>query len=180
MRDVFNRALMVAAGVVASIATASPSLALESSDAAKVNLVTAPASRLADYTFRLDLPAALPGLSSGPPDLSRYATNEVDSEFVLFDGVSLTTGFNADVARLLDRSTPAANAYDGLFYSASALTSPYLSLSSGGTYVGLSAALADGLHLSFGRASSGAGPQSLSAHAQLWPWPGWAARVASL
>jgi hypothetical protein len=157
MRAVFNRALIVAAGVVASIATASPSLALESSDAAKVNLVTAPASRLADYTFRLDLPGALPGLSSGPPDLSRYATNEVDSEFVLFDGLSLTTGINADVARLLDRSTPAATAYDGLFLSASASTSPYLSLSSGGTYVGLSAALADGLHFSFGRASRAPG-----------------------
>ena len=155
MRNVFNRALIVAAGVVASIATAAPSLALESSDTAQVSVVTAPASRLADYTFRLDLPAALPGLSSGPPDLSRYAANEVDSTFILFDDISVTTGFNADVARLLDRSVPAA--YDGLFLSPSASSSPYLSLSSGGTYIGLTAALADGLHFSFGQAARASG-----------------------
>ena len=157
MRGLFNRALFVAAGVVASIATASPSLALESSAAVNVSVVTAPTAPLADYTFKLDLPAALPGLSSGPPDLSRLSTNEVESDLVLFDGISLTTGFNVDVARLLDRYAPTAGAYDGLFTSASALASPYASLSSGGTYIGVSAALADGLHLSFGQASSAPG-----------------------
>jgi hypothetical protein len=154
MRGLINHALLVIAGVVASIATAAPSLALESSGAANVSAITAPAARLADYTFRLDLPAVLPDLSSGPQDLSRYAANEVESDLVLFDGVSLVAGFNVDVARLLDRDAPGANAYDGLFTSASALDSPYASLSSGGAYVGASLALADGLHLSFGQASS--------------------------
>ncbi|MGC9952803.1 MAG: hypothetical protein ABSD21_00790 [Rhizomicrobium sp.] len=157
MRCLFNRALLVVAGVVASVATALPSLALESSAAANMGGITAPAARLADYTFRLDLPALLPGLSSGPQDLSRTATNEVESDFVLFDGVSLTTGFNVDVARLLDRYAPTAGAYDGLFYSAAALNSPYASLSSGGAYVGVSVTLADSLHLSFGQASSAPG-----------------------
>jgi hypothetical protein len=157
MRGLFNRALFVVAGVVASLATALPSLALESSATANVSGITAPASRLADYTFRLDLPALMPGTSSGPQDLSRYATNEVEGDFVLFDGVSLISGFNVDVARLLDRYAPTAGAYDGLFYSAAALNSPYASLSSGGAYIGVSLALADGLHLSFGQASSAPG-----------------------
>ena len=121
MRGLFNRALIVAAGVVASFATALPSLALESSGKANMSSITAPAARLADYTFRFDLPAFLPGLSSGPQDLSRYATTEVEGDFVLFDGVNLVSGFNVDVARLLDRYAPTAGAYDELFYSASAL-----------------------------------------------------------
>jgi hypothetical protein len=157
MRSLFNRALFTVAGVVASLATALPSLALESSGTANVSGITAPAARLADYTFRLDLPALMPGLSSGPQDLSRYATNEVESNFVLFDGVSLISGFNVDVARLLDRYAPTAGAYDGLFTSASALNSPYASLSSGGGYIGVSLALVDGLHLDFGQASSAPG-----------------------
>ena len=157
MRDRFNRALFAVAGVVASLATAMPSLALESSAAANPSAITAPAARLADYSFRLDLPALMPGLSSGPQDLSRYATNEVESNFVLFDGVSLVSGFNVDVTRLLERYAPTAGAYNGLFTSASALNSSYASLSSGGAYIGMSLALADGLHLSFGQASSAPG-----------------------
>jgi hypothetical protein len=157
MKGLLNRALFAVAGVVASFATALPSLALESSAAANVNGITAPAARLADYTFRLDLPALMPGLSSGPQDLSRYATPEVESDFVLFDGVSLVSGFNVDVARLLDRYAPTAGAYDGLFASTSALNSPYASLSSGGAFFGLSMALADGLNLGFGQASSAPG-----------------------
>jgi hypothetical protein len=157
MRGLFNRALFTVAGVVASLATALPSLALESSGAANVSGITAPAARLADYSFRLDLPAVMPGLSSGPQDLSRYATNEVESNFVLFDGVSLVSGINVDVARLLDRFAPTAGAYNGLLTSASALNSPYASLSSGGAYIGVSLALAGGLHLDLGQASSAPG-----------------------
>ena len=157
MRGLFNRALLTIAGVVTSFATALPSLALESSAAANPSGITAPAARLAGYAFALDLPVLMPALSSGPQDLSRYATNEVEGNFVLFDGVSLVSGFNVDVARLLDRYAPTAGAYDGLFTSASALNSPYASLSSGGAYIGMSLALADGLHLSFGQASSAPG-----------------------
>ncbi len=170
MRGLFNRAFLVVAGVVASLATASPSLALESSAPANVSAISTPASRLADYyTFRLDLPAILPGLSSGLPDLSRYATNEVASNLILFDGVSLVAGFNVDIARLLDRYAPTANAYDGLFISASAVDLPFASLSSGGAYVGVSLALADSLHLSFGQATSrpGYNPYLLSPHLAL-------------
>ena len=157
MRGLFNRALFTVAGVVASLATALPSLALESSGIANMSIVTAPAARLADYTFKLDLPAMLPGLSSGPQDLSRYATNEVESDLILFDGVSLVSAFNVDVARLLNRYAPTAGAYDGLFTSVSALNSSNASLSSGGAYIGMSLALADGLHFSVGRASSAPG-----------------------
>ena len=80
-----------------------------------------------------------------------------DEGVVLFDGVSLVSGFNVDVARLLDRFAPTAGAYNGLLTSASALNSPYASLSSGGAYIGVSLALAGGLHLDLGQASSAPG-----------------------
>ncbi len=151
MRGLFNRALIVAAGVAVSVA-ALPVCA--SAADAHGSVISAPASRLADYSFSFDLPSVLPGLSSGPADLSRYATNEVAGEFALFDGLTFETGFNVDVARVLDRYAPAAGGYDGLFYDASAMNSPYASLSSGGSFVGAAMALTGNLHLTVGEASS--------------------------
>ncbi|MDE2111565.1 MAG: hypothetical protein KGJ79_10525 [Alphaproteobacteria bacterium] len=154
MRGLFNRALIFAAGVAASaiaLTVCAPAATTHGS------VISTPASRIADYSFSLDLPSVLPGLSSGPQDLSRYATNEVAGTFALFDGLTLETGFNVDVAGMLDRYAPSANAFDGLFYSASATTSPYLSLSSGGSYVGASVAMTNNLYFSIGRAASAPG-----------------------
>ncbi len=150
MRGPFNRALIIAAGIVAILAAASSSRALASgTDSA----ITAPPARLAGSSFSLDLPVLMPALSTGPQDLSRYATNEVFSEILLFDGVGIDTGFNVDIARVLDRYAPTAGAYDGLFYSASALNSPFASLASGGSLIGTTVSLADDLHFHFGLAS---------------------------
>ena len=156
MRGTFNRTLSFAAGVAAILAAAAPSWALASSDAGKVSAITAPAPRLAN-SFSLDLPAVMPGASIGPQDLSRYAVGEVEAEFALLDGVGVVSGVNTDVPRLLDRYAPSADGFDGMFISASAASSPYLSLSNGGSYAGTSLTLADDLHLDLGLASSTSG-----------------------
>jgi hypothetical protein len=156
MRGPINRALMVVAGFAVILTAALPWSARAASSDKDVTSITAPQSRFAD-SFALDRPVLLPFPSSGPVDLSRFSTNEVASELYLFDGVSIQTGFNTDVARVLDRYVSASNGYDGLFYSTAALDSPYTSLSSGGSYVGLSMALAKGLHLAWGWASTSPG-----------------------
>ena len=154
MRGLFNRALMIAAGLVVIMATASTSLAFAASATPKGSVLTSPSARLAASDFSFDLPAVMPALSTGPQDLSRYATNEIFSEILLFDGISIDTGFNVDVARVLDRYAPTAGAYDGLFYSASALNSPYASLASGGSLFGSTVTLTDDVHFHVGVASS--------------------------
>ncbi|MDE2162452.1 MAG: hypothetical protein KGJ53_04755 [Alphaproteobacteria bacterium] len=154
MRGLFNRALIIAAGVAVSALAPSAGASMAATHG---SVISAPASRIADYTFSFDLPSVLPGLSTGPQDLSRYATNEVVGEFSLFDDFTLQTGFNVDVAQVLDGYAPSTNAFDGLFYSASAVESPYLSLSSGGSYVGASLALSRNLYFSIGQAASAPG-----------------------
>jgi len=156
MRGSFNRALIAAAGVVAMLATASLSVTA-SAAASNGGAIAAPNARLAGSSFSFDLPVVMPALSTGPQDLSRYATNEVASEILLFDGVSIDTGFNVDVARVLDRYAPTAGAYDGLFYSATALNSPYASLASGGSLIGTTVTLTNDVHFRVGAISSGPG-----------------------
>jgi len=154
MRGLFNRAVIIAAVVVASTAIALPSAVRASAASGNGTAITAPGARLAD-SFSLDMPVILPPSSTGPADLSRYATNEVESEILLFDGISLDSGFNVDVARMLDRYAPTAGAYDGLLYST--VGSPYAALSSGGSYIGANWALGDSLHVAFGQAATAPG-----------------------
>jgi hypothetical protein len=134
-----NRGLLAAAGVIVSLTTATASLA---------------ADRLA---ASFDLPVVLPETASAPQNTLRNPLDEITSTFVLDDGLWLETGFDADVAGMLDRYAPGYDGFDGLFYSAAALGSPYTGLSSGGTYVGIGAKLNEGLNFSFGLASSSPG-----------------------
>ena len=149
MKGLINRALIGAAGVAMYLAAAvsTPALAADVSD------IDAPASRSA-VPFVLDLPAAMPGLTSGLEDLSRKAMPEVSSSLYLADGFALDAGMNTDVVRMFDRYLPGANAYDGLFYSSSALGSSYLSLASGGSYLGMHMKLADSLQFTLGTAAT--------------------------
>jgi hypothetical protein len=157
MRGLFHRALVAAAGAAAIWAAAS-TLA-----AAAVNAITMEAPRSAGYS--LYLPVLVPDVSTGPQDLSRVPLSEIRGAFTV-DGVGIDSGFNIDVARVLDQYMPGADAFDGLFYSTDALGSPYLSLASGGSYIGANLPLIDGLHLTFGAASrsSGANPYLINAH----------------
>jgi len=161
MRVLVHRALQAVAGV-AVILTAAASLPAFAAD---VSGITAPEPRLAG-SFALDLPVVLPATSTGPRDLLRDPTGEIAGALFVGDGVAVDTAVNVDVGRMLDRYVANADAYDGLFYSSAALNSPYATLSSGGSYIGMSMALADGLHFTLGRASSAPGlnPYRLDAH----------------
>ena len=150
MRGFSSRALLAAAGVVVILATAAASIA------AAPDGLAAPAPRLAG-AFALDIPVVIAEPSSGPQNLLGNPLAEISGTLNLGDGVTLMSGLNVDVGRALDGYASSSSAYDGLFYSPAALGSPYLSLSSGGTWLGLRIAAADGLSFTLGHASSAPG-----------------------
>jgi hypothetical protein len=107
--------------------------------------------------FDLGAPTALPLLSFGPPVAQ---TNSFDNfgTVALSDDVSLSLGSDADLAGKFNLFDAAgSNAYDGLFFSASPVNSPYASLANGGSFASLNFAAADDLHFSIGGASLTAG-----------------------
>lgn len=118
---------------------------------ADLNGFTAPSYRFADP---FDLPVLVEPSTSGPQDMLRNPMDEVTGTLSLGDGLSLQSSFNADIGRVLDRYAPSVDVFSGLFYAQPALGSPYVALSSGGSYLGLNLNLADGLNLTFGHAST--------------------------
>jgi hypothetical protein len=141
-----NRGL-IAAGVVVGLTAASVSLAAD---------LTGLSVRSARLAGDFDLPVVLPD-SVAPPNVLQDPIEEITASYAFDDMLALETGYNIDVARMLDRYAPGADGFNGLFYSAAALGSPYAGLSSGGDYVGLRGKLSEGLTLSFGQASSSPG-----------------------
>jgi hypothetical protein len=75
----------------------------------------------------------------------------------LTDDLTLESGFNVDVGRVLERYAPSEDAFAKLFYSSAAFGSSYASLSNGGTYLGLNMKLAEGVQFTFGHAASAPG-----------------------
>jgi hypothetical protein len=148
MRGRWNfRGLLAVAGVAVSLtaAAASPGLGL-----------SAPEARIADV-FETPVLIAEPGFGQGvvQQEMLRNPLNEVSISLPLSAGLTLDSGFSVDVGRMLERYAPTA--FDGLFYRSLAYGSTYTSLSNGGSYLGLSASLADGLSLTLGHASSSPG-----------------------
>ncbi len=163
MRGWIRRALCAAAGSLAiagaahaagSVPTAFDVASLSSSDQS---------SRL---TGPVDLSQALtlPSLSYGPPDTSRQTVSNLVTSVALVSGVDLQLGYKVDLAGRV-ASTDTIDTPAGLFLSTSALDSPYTSLASGGDFVGVTAALANDLHLSVGGASLAPGYSTYSAGA---------------
>lgn len=77
----------------------------------------------------------------------------------LADDIAVTFGYRADAAgRLNQLDLAASEAYDGLFLSASALNSPYLSFASDASLAAASIEIADGVAVSFGHVSHEADP----------------------
>jgi hypothetical protein len=146
MRGMFHRARKAAAGVVVILATAAGALA------AGANGFSAPDARFGDA---FEIPVVLAPSTSGPRDLLRNPLDEVSGSFDFGDGITLQTGFNADVGRMLDRYASAG--FDGLFYSQAMLGSPYTGLASGGSYFGLSMRLLDELDFGIAHAASSPG-----------------------
>jgi hypothetical protein len=143
-----NRGLFAAAGVIVSLATASASLAADATG------LIAPEPRTA---MAFDLPVVLPDLAVAPENVLQNPIPEITGAFALSDSLVIDTGYNVDVARMLDRYAPGTDGFDGLFYASTALGSPYANLASGGDYVGLSGKLSEGLTFSFGQASTSPG-----------------------
>jgi hypothetical protein len=103
--------------------------------------------------FDLDLPGTLPTLSYGPPAV-QISPFDMSGTVPLTDGVSLSAGTNADLAGKFNLFDAAgSDVYDGLFFSASAVNSPYASIADGGSFASLNFLPTDDLHLSIGGAS---------------------------
>lgn len=139
----FHRGLGAVAGVVVSLTAAVASLAAG---------LSISGTRYADP---FELPVLISGETSGPHSMLRNPLEEVSGSFPLSDDLTLQSGFNVDVGRMLDRYAPTA--FDGLFYSSAAYGSGYTGLSNGGNFLGLSADLSDGLGFTMGHASSSPG-----------------------
>jgi subtilisin family serine protease len=95
-------------------------------------------------------------ISSEYTETDRVRTNmhDVSVSLAVVPGVSLDMGYNARMAgRVNSYDAAASEAYDGLFFSASALNSPYVSLTDGGNYVGSTVQIADGVRFNFGASS---------------------------
>jgi hypothetical protein len=95
---------------------------------------------------------ALPVLSYGPPDTSRTVVSNLATSVALIDGIDLQLGYKLDLSNS-PSSFGATNqaTFDGLFLSSP--NASYAALTSGGDFVGATAALADDLQLSLGSAS---------------------------
>lgn len=143
----FFRGLWAVAGVVVSLtaAAASPVVGL-----------SAPEARIAD-AFETPVLVTDVGSSLGAvqQEMLRNPLEEVSGTFPLAEGLTLDSGFNVDVGRMLERYAPTS--FDGLFYRSLAYGSTYTSLSNGGSYLGFTSNLADGLSFSMGQASSSPG-----------------------
>jgi len=101
------------------------------------------------FAAAFDTPVVLPEEAVGPQNILRNPLDEITTDYAFTDTLSLQTGFNADVGRMLDRYTA-----DSLFYTGAALGSSYTNLSSGGLYSGLRAKLTNGFELTLAQASS--------------------------
>lgn len=124
--------------------------------------VSAPPLRLADS---FEMPVLIGDTGSGPEAMLQNPLREMTASLPLSDDLTLQSGFNVDVGRMLDRYAPSD--FNGLFYSRTALSSPYSAISDGGTFFGISSLLGDGLSLSFGHASSSPGVNRYLMNARL-------------
>lgn len=87
-------------------------------------------------------------------DRHKYDLRDFQLSASLMPGVTLDAGYHLDMAgRFNDYDAMASQAYDGLFFSAAAVNSPYVGLTDGGSYVGTTFALDNGLQLRFGSSS---------------------------
>jgi len=85
-------------------------------------------------------------------DRHTYSVEDLNVTASLAPGVDLDMGYNTMMSgQFTGYDTQASPAYDGLFMQATAVNSPYASLTNGGSFIGTNIALADDLHLRFGQ-----------------------------
>lgn len=105
------------------------------------------------YAVDTTTPRLLSGLIRSS-DREQYDLRDLSVSTALAPGIGLDFGYKADMAgQFNDYDADSSAAYNGLFYSASAVNSPYASLTNGGNFLGTTIALADDLHFRFGASS---------------------------
>lgn len=96
----------------------------------------------------------IPELELGPAEFAQHAPSNATGHITLLDGVTLGFGAGADLAGQFNTyDAGASRAYDGLFFSASAVNSPYATLANGGSFVDTTVDVSDSVHFSLGEAS---------------------------
>jgi hypothetical protein len=84
-------------------------------------------------------------------DKARVDLRDFSMSLAVSDGVALNLGYNTIMSgRFNSYDAMASEAYDGLFFNASAVNSPYLGLTSGGSYIGTTVAMSDSVRVQFG------------------------------
>jgi subtilisin family serine protease len=84
-------------------------------------------------------------------DKARVDLRDFSMSLSLSEDVALNLGYNTNMSgRFNSYDAMASEAYDGLFFSASAVNSPYAGLTSGGNYIGTTVAMSDSVHVQFG------------------------------
>ncbi len=135
------------------------------------------------YVVDTTTPRLLQGLLVDQ-DARKFSVRDLSVTASLADGIQIHLGYNVDMAgRFNAYDARGSAAYDGLFYSASGVNSPYASLADGGNFVGATVALADDLHFNIGEASLGSERNQLdtpvySLEAQLQNAPLYGGRTA--
>lgn len=113
------------------------------------------------YAVDTTTPRLLSGLLTDS-DRHRFDLRDFEVSANLSSGIDLDLGYNVDLAgRFNAYDARGSAAYDGLFYSASGVNSPYASLADGGDFVGATVALADNLHFRIGEVKLGAESDAL-------------------
>ena len=91
-------------------------------------------------------------------DRNHYDLRDFELSASLMPGVVVNAGYKVDMAGNFNGyDARGSQAYDGLFFSASAVNSPYVGLTDGGSYIGSTIAVGSGVHLKF--AASALNPQ---------------------
>ena len=101
-------------------------------------------------------------------DHARAGLQDFGMSLAVAPGVALEMGYNARMAgRFNVYDANASVAYDGLFFSASGVNSPYVALTDGGAFVGSSVKLDDEVRLQFG--ASWLAPETPQFEVPLYP-----------
>jgi subtilisin family serine protease len=100
------------------------------------------------YDVETTLPA---GLSGQYVDTHQHTIQDLIVDQQLMPGVDLNIGYNLDMSgHFNEYDSQSSAAFGGLFMSASAVNSPYASLTNGGSYLGSTIQLDDDVHMRFG------------------------------
>jgi subtilisin family serine protease len=105
------------------------------------------------YAVQTTTPALMAGEYTAT-DRNRHDLRDFSMSLNVMPGMSVQMGYNMMTAgKLNSYDAVGSRAYDGLFFSAAAVNSPYVALTDGGNYIGTTMDLSDTVHVQFGASS---------------------------